>query len=175
MIKHILFFLLFVGAMQAQSDTSDPLAEPSMEESLNEAFSEISKFLDTLDGNSIMGLGMDSMMMKAFSFDGENMKELDGVLDSMGISKMLGGTDISKMLEGGIPGIEGMDMNQMNQMMEQSLKMLEGIDISQMQKMMEGIDMSELMKMFEGMDMEGFMPPADKAVPSEKDKKLKKI
>jgi len=116
MIKQILFFLLFVGALQAQSDTSDPLAEPSMEESLNEAMSEISKFLDTLDGSNIMG--MDSSMMKAFSFDGENMKELNGVLDSMGISKMLGG-DLSKMFEGGLPGMEGMDMGQLRSLLPQ--------------------------------------------------------
>ncbi len=173
MIKYVLLFSLFAfSSLQAQSDTSDPLQEPTMEQSMDEAFGEISKFLDTMDMKNIMGMGLDSMMMQAFSFDGENMQGLGGALDSIGLSEMFGGQGIGQLFE-------GMDMKELDQMMEQSMQMLQGIDMTEMQKMMESIDMSELMKMFEGMDIQGFeniMPPAGpNEAPTQKKEKLKKI
>lgn len=170
--------LLLSSHLFAQND--QPAAEPQLNESMEEAFGELSKMLDTLDTESIFGQGGIEGLLKGFSFDGKEMQDLNAAMDSLGLSELLGG-DISKMFEGGFPGMEGMDMKELDKMMEQSLGMMKDMDMSQFQEMFEGIDMSEIMKMFEGMDMEefkgGVFPPQNpEEVPTDsKGKKLKKI
>lgn len=130
------------------------------------------------------------------------MKELNGLLDSMDFTKMLG-EDFSGLfgqlnfgdgqmmqldsLLGGSGGSFGilnemfseMDQGQMNQMLEQSMQMLQGMDMSQFNHMFEQFDMKDLEKMFEGMELDEFKgmfptaPPADSK--EKKNDKLKKL
>ena len=157
----ILAFSLFGLSLSAQSqETPQPTQE------MDKAMDDMKKMMDTLD---LQG------MMKGFGMDG---KELN--LDSL-----LNGVDISKLMEGGIPGMEGMDNAEMQKMMEQSMKMLEGVDMTEMMKMLEGVDMtemmkmlegvdmSEMMKMFEGMDLKQMMPEG--TTPKNADPKMKKL
>lgn len=177
MSRIILFaaFLLFGNTiLSAQND--QPAEQPDMNETMEQAFGEISKMLDTLDMESIFGEGGMEGLLKGFSFDGKEMQDLNGAMDSLGLSELLGG-DISMMFE---QGLQGMDMGDMDKMMEEGLGMMKDMDMSQFQKMLEGIDLSEMMKMFEGMnldDFNGVMPPSmpEDTPTDSKGKKLKKI
>jgi len=175
MTKYLLLILMGLSlGLSAQTQESDPLQEPPLTESMDEAMSEINKLMESFDLNSLLS---DTMLMQ--SFGGQ---DLNGLLDSLDLQDLLGNGDMDGLLKEGLPGMEGLDMQQMLEGidMNQMMKMLEGIDMNEMQKMMEGIDMSEIMKMFEGMDMEGFdgmipATPQKKDAPNSEDKKLKKI
>ena len=145
----ILAFSLLGLTVSAQSQDDATKSAPAQE--LNESMKQM---MDTMD---IQG------MLKGFSMDGQEIN-----LDSL-----LNGMDISKLMDGGMLGMEGMENTDMQKMMEESMKMLEGVDMTEMMKMLEGVDMTEMMRMFEGMDLEQMMPPAGNT-PKE-DPKMKKI
>ena len=95
-------------------------------------------------------------------------------MDSLGLSQFFGG-DMSKLFE---DSMRGMDMGELDKMIEKGMGMMKDIDMNELQKMFEGIDMSEMMKMFEGMDFQGVLPPQSpqQETPTDsKGKKLKKI
>ena len=160
----ILAFSLLGLTVSAQSQDDATKSAPAQE--LNESMEQMKQMMDTMD---IQG------MLKGFSMDGQEIN-----LDSL-----LNGMDISKLMDGGMLGMEGMENTDMQKMMEESMKMLEGVDMTEMMKMLEGVDMTEMMKMlegvdmtemmkmFEGMDLEQMMPPAGNT-PKE-DPKMKKI
>ncbi len=158
MLKYLLYFslILFSANLTAQTEDSDPLQEPPVAESIDEAMEELSKLFE---GNSL-----DSIFGELGTAFGEIK------FDSLDMSEIMGSDQFSQFFG-------EMDMSQLDEMMEQSMKMLEGIDL---EEMMKGIDMSEIMKMFEGMDLEGFENlrpiPQNPDTPSkDADKKLKKI
>lgn len=163
----ILAFSLFGLSLSAQSQ-DEPQTTPDPAEEMGKAMEEMQQMMDTMD---LQG------MLKGFSMDGQEIN-----LDSL-----LNGVDISKLMEGAMPGMEGMEGADMQKMMEESMKMLEGVDMAEMMKMMEGVDMnemmkmlegvdmSEMMKMFEGMDLEQMMPPGATTPKKTEDPKMKKI
>lgn len=176
MIRILLFAIAFVfigSTLSAQSDHKLSV-EPELNHSMDEAFKEISKFLDTINTGELLGEGGLEGLLKGFSFDGKEMKELDGAMDSLGLSQFFGG-DLSKLFE---DSMKGMDMGELDKMIEEGMGMMQDIDMNELQKMFEGIDMSEMMKMFEGMDFQGVIPPQSpqQETPTDsKGKKLKKI
>ena len=158
MFKYLLYFslILFSVNLTAQSHDSDPLQEPPVSESIDEALEELSGLFE---GNTL-----DSIFGEFGGAFGEFK------MDSLDLTEIMGGDQFSELFG-------EIDMTQLNEMMEQSMKMLEGVDL---EEMMKSIDMSEIMKMFEGIDIEGFEnltpTPQNPEAPSKKEhKKLKKI
>ena len=118
MIRTMIRGLLFISAgVSAQS--TEPQIDPN--ETMEEAMSEISKYLDTIDFANIFEGDQMNELFKGFGFGGQDMQ---GMMDSLGISEMFGG-DFSEMFGGGqLPGLEGMDMEQLDKMMQESLSLI---------------------------------------------------
>ncbi len=155
-------------SLTAQSQDTDKTKE------MDQALSEMSKMMDSLDLSKILQDESLQDLMKGFDMGQMN-------LDSINIEEMMG-----LFGEGGLPGMEGQDLQKM---MEQSMKMFEGMDMTEMNKMLEGMDIEKMLegldlekmlegmdleKMLEGMDLEQMMPK-DVAPKDENGKKLKKI
>ena len=150
---------------QNQKSTEDATKE------MDKAMSEMSKMMDTLDFSKLL--------------NDEGLQEMMKGLD-------LGQMNLDSLMGGGIPSLEGMEGQDFQKMMEQSMKMFETMDMTELSKMLEGMDLENMLqgmdleKMLEGMDLEkmlegmdfGEMMPKEtpKDAPVEKDgKKLKKI
>ena len=74
----ILFFTIafvFIGSSLSAQSNQKPSVEPELNQSMDEAFKEISKFLDTLNTSELLGEGGLEGLLKGFSFDGKEMKE----------------------------------------------------------------------------------------------------
>ena len=167
MLKTLIIALLLTTlslSLSAQNQKSPEDAKKEMDKGLE----EMSKMLETMDLNKILQDEGIQEMMKSLDFS------------EMGLDSLLGN---------GMPGMENQDFQQL---MEQSMKMFEGMDMNEMNKMFEGMDLEKMLegmdleKMLEGMDLEkmlegmdfGEMMPkeAPKDNPVEKDgKKLKKL
>lgn len=106
----ILAFSLLGLTVSAQSQDDATKSTPT--EEMNESMEQMKQMMDTMD---IQG------MLKGFSMDGQEIN-----LDSL-----LNGVDISKLMEGGM-GMDGMNDADMQKMMEESMKMLEGVDMTEM-------------------------------------------
>ena len=81
----------------------------------------------------------------------------------------MGDKDLEEMMKESMKMLEGVDMDEL-------MKMMEGVDMNEMMKMLEGVDMSEMMKMFEGINPEdlNLVPPTSPTEDSKK-KKMKKL
>ena len=169
MIRILIIALTFLTVgISAQNTNPQPTpAQANPDKAMEDAISEMSKMMDTMDLSKMME-GMDlGAIMQGLQLGESDMQGLEQMLDSLDLSMFFGDSK-------GIPGMEGMDMGKM---MEQSMKMLEGMDMQEMQKMMEGIDMNEIFKMFEGMDMGELekLMPTQPTEEKQNEKKLKKI
>ncbi len=166
-ILTLAFLIPVTTGVFAQSNEE---AKPTPE-SMEDALQEMTKALDTMDLNALLSQGMS--MIQGLDGTGMDLKGL-GLTDSLGNVQGLEGI-ISQLM----PGMENMDMGEINKMMEQSMKMMQGMDMSEFQKLFEGIDMEQFEGMMKGFDMEQFkeMIPAQpgEAKPNETKDGLKKI
>ena len=167
-ILYVTILLFCLGTLSAQNTT--PTEDPA--KSMEDAMSEMTKMLDTMDLSNLMkGLDLNSILGDAefgSMFEMMDSMDLNQLFGERGLDDLgMGNEDIGKMMEESMKMLEGMDMSQIS-------KMMEGIDMSEMMKALEGIDMSEMMKMFEGINPEDFniVPPT---LPSEEDSKRKKM
>lgn len=145
-MKKILISLLLISysiVSWSQNDQSPKTDE--IQKSMEEAMQEFQLSLDSFDMSSFFSQDLskmlgDSTMMK--SFDLGQMGEMLGGMDM----NELFGPEMQKQMEESMKMLEGMDMSELN-------SLFEGIDMSQLEGMFEGIDMSEMQKMFEGFEM----------------------
>lgn len=158
-------------SLSAQNQDTDKSKE------MDQALSEMSKMMDSLDLSKILQDEGIQELMKGFDMGQMN-------LDSINIEDMMG-----LFGEGGMPDMKDQDIQKM---MEQSMKMFEGLDMTEMNKMLEGMDIEKMLegmdleKMLEGMDLEKMLegfdfgqmapPGTPEEQPVDKNgKKLKKI
>ncbi len=169
-ILYVTILLFCLGNLSGQN--TPPTEKPA--KSMEDSMSEMTRMLDTMDLSNLMkGLDLNSILEGAefgSMFEMMDSMELNQLFGEQGLNGLgMGNEDFGKMMEESMKMLEGMDMSQIT-------KMMEGIDMSEMMKALEGIDMSEMMKMFEGINPEDFnlVPPT---TPSEdtKKKKMKKI
>lgn len=165
MMTRILIFVFALCLSQSvfsQSPSQD-LDSKEMNESMEKAFSEFQTIMDTLDFSTFFNQDFNQLFGEGFG-EGFDIQGLDSLTQGFDMQQFFNG-DISKLFGESMPG--DMDMNQFNDLLGESMKMLEQMDMSELQKMMESFDFN----------MEGF----DKIMPQEnsknKDKKkgLKKI
>ncbi len=164
MIKQILTLSLIFISSFAFCQTTPAAPE-------TEAAPDMQMMMDSLNLEELLGGGDMNSLLQGLNMEGMDMKEINKMMESLDIQSLMGGADLSQLLG-------DMDQAQMQQLMEQSMKMLEGMDMSELQGLMEGIDMSEMQKMLEGMDMEQLqemMPTPEQNDKKEDPKKLKKI
>ncbi len=170
----VLFISAFMFSTALLSGQTTPEESPAAK-SMDDALSEMSKMMDTMDISSLMkGLDMDKIIG---SSDFESMFEM---MDSLDLNQLFGGSqgleglgmgdkDLEEMMKESMKMLEGVDMDEL-------MKMMEGVDMNEMMKMLEGVDMSEMMKMFEGINPEdlNLVPPTSPTENSKK-KKMKKL
>ncbi len=163
-------FLFSTTLLSAQTTPEENPAAKSMEDAL----SEMSKMMDTMDMSSLMkGLDLEKIM------GGSDFESMFEMMDSMDLNQLFGGSqelesfgmgneDFEKMMKESMKMLEGVDMNEM-------MKLLEGVDMNEVMKMFEGMDMNEMMKMFEGINPEdlNIVPPTSPTEDSQKRKKKK--
>ena len=136
-MKHLLTLLLILGMSFhaiAQRESKDIDSE-KLEKQMEDAFSEFQIMMDTLDFSQMFGEDFNGLFGDSFS-EGFNFNNLDSLGD-LNLNDLLG-EDIFKQFGEGMPA--ELDMENFSQMMEESMKMLDQIDMSQLQEMFEGMD-----------------------------------
>ena len=169
-------FLIIIGLTNAigQAETQPKEKIP---DAYNEAIKEFQKSLDTLDMSKAFGMDISKMFSDSL-MQGLNIGDMEGLFGEMDIESLmkgmegldfeaLFGEDMMSQMQQSLQMIEGMDMDELN-------KMLEGIDMTELEGMLEGIDMNELQKMFEGFPAPESVDP-NEAPADDKIKKRKKI
>lgn len=169
-------FLVAIGLTSAIGQTETQPKE-EIPDAYNEAIKEFQKSLDTLDMSKAFGMDISKMFGDSLlqGFDLGDMEGLFGEMDIESLMKGMEGMDLGALfgedmmsqMQQSLQMLEGMDMDELS-------KMLEGIDMTELEGMLEGIDMSELQQMFEGFPMPESVDP--KAAPEDdKLKRRKKI
>lgn len=166
-MKKILFSLLLITysiTSWSQSKTADePIKSEEIQKTMDEAMQEFQRAMDTLDMSEIFSGDFSKMfsdsMMQSLDFG-----QMEGLFEGMNMDELFG-PEMQIQMEQSLKMLEGMDMDQIN-------SLLEGIDMSQLESLFEGIDMSEMQKMFEGIEI----PELKEIEPIEKkSKNTKKI
>ena len=157
MIRFLLLTLILFSGLGVSAQTTP---SEDMSEGLDQIFSEIQLMMDSLDFSKMLGDENLQGYMKGFNLDGTEMEEFNKMLDSLDMGSMFGAQGFEGLFEG-MPGMEGMDSESISKMMEESMKMFDQMDISEMNKLFEQMDMSEMGKMLEGMDMENLFKGFD--------------
>ena len=124
---------------------------------------ELQRTMDTMDMSKIFDMDF-SQMFGDSTMQSFDLGQMEGLFEGMDMNELFG-PEMQLQMEQGLKMLEGMDMSQLN-------SLFEGIDMSQLEGMFEEMDMKELEKMFEGMEMpkEHIDKPAE-----DKKKKTKKI
>jgi len=133
----ILFTFPLVESL-AQNDTGQPNQLPGdkeMEEMIKE-FENQSGFLY-----------LDSLMIGSWD-------DMDMLMDTTMLKGFLGDENISLMFEEFFP--RDMDPSSIDALMEQSLRMLESMDETQMKALLDAFDFSKVDEMFKGFNLEEF-------------------
>ncbi len=168
-MKKILFSCLLITCSLVswtQTKSSDEsIKSEDIQKTMDEAMKEFQGAMDTLDLSQFFSGDLSKMFgdstMQSFDFS-----QMEGMLEGIDMNELFG-PDMQIQMEQSLKMLEGMDMDQIN-------SLLEGIDMSQLEGMLEGFDMGEMQKMFEGMDMQ--IPEIKEIEPADKkSKKTKKI
>lgn len=167
-LVNLLLSTFLCYSLMAQTEQSSP----DINESYQEAMEEFSQAIDTLDFSKIFDEGFGQL------FDlGPNQGNMNGLIDSLDLNQFFGDSGFGMIQE----QIQEMDPEQLNEMLDQSMKMMQQMDLSQFQSLLDDIDMGQLQKMFEGMDFEGFnfqgpnIPKNDGEDDGKGTKKMKKL
>jgi len=140
-MKQIVIFALFLfgGFSVSAQNTPNDLNTDEIQEKMQESFSELQSILDTMDFSQIFGQDFNQLFGENFS-GGLGLDSLGG----LDINELLG-EDMFQMFGEAFPqGIQG---EEFQKLMEESMKMLEQIDMSELQGMFEGMDFN-----FEGLE-----------------------
>lgn len=166
-MKHFLAIcFLLLGTFQIDAQDTPKIDSDEMQKQMESAMSELQSILDTLDINALFnGSELGNLFGEGFSND-MNIEGLDS-LGGFNLDNLLGG-DLSQFFGEGLPN--ELDMEQLNGMMEMSLKMMEQIDVSELQKMFEGFNFD-----FEGMEDMFPQGPEDESPAEDGEKKKRKM
>jgi hypothetical protein len=163
-MRKILFCLLLLGLCNVSwSQTDESIDTQEINKSFEDAMQEFQRAMDTMDLSQIFNQDFSQMFgdstMQSFDFS-----QIEGMFGEMDMNEFFG-PDMQLQMEQSLKMLEGMDMSQLN-------SLLEGIDMSQLEGMFKELDMGELEKMFEGIEL----PEELQETPAEdKSKKMKKI
>jgi len=169
-MKHIaVFALILIGgfSLSAQNSPNDINTE-ELQEKMEESLSDIQTILDTLDFNQLFSQDFNKLFENNFG----QFESLDS-LGSFDINQFFG-EDMMQMFGDIMP--QDFEADDFQKMMEESMKMLEQIDISELQGMFEGMDfnfegLEDLMKDGDQNDSDD----SDKEGDKKKKRKIKKI
>lgn len=162
-MKQIVIVLLFVMAFSINVSAqrkSDNIDTKEMQEQMGDAMSEFQNMLDTLDFEKFFSQDFSNLF--GGSMEGMNFDNLDS-LGSISLDELFG-EDLFQQFGESMPN--DLDMENFGQLMEESMKMFEQIDMSELEKMFEGLDF----------DFEGFeeMMPSDEMDDKNNNSKIKK-